>query len=300
MNRRLANSGAGLVQDRRSHEVEYCLEQQEYSPGMSEGPANQDRGWGAERLSDPFSLRNELKDQARFELEALTLERNLELENAHRDMVARLALAGEYRDDGTGEHPRRVGRNAAAIAHELGWPDDEVALLESAALLHDVGKIGIRDTVLLKPGKLSEQEFEHMKAHTTIGARILSGGRSRLLRMAEEIALAHHERWDGRGYPLGLAGTEIPIAARIVAVADVLDALTHERPYKEAWPMAKALREITQQSGTQFDPMVVRACLRVFDAEKAETQQWGLRSTSSDRSLPGASALVFGMPSLKH
>ncbi|HEX7005082.1 MAG TPA: HD domain-containing phosphohydrolase [Trueperaceae bacterium] len=261
----------------------------------------QDRGWGAPPLGDPFALRNDLTDRARYEIEALTLERNLEMENAQRDMVARLALAGEYRDDGTGEHPRRVGRNAAAIAHELGWPDDEVALLESAALLHDVGKIGIRDVVLLKPGKLTDREFEHMKAHTTIGARILSGGKSRLLRLAEEIALSHHERWDGEGYPLGLAGTEIPLSARIVAVADVLDALTHERPYKEAWPMATALREIKSQSGKQFDPMVVRACVRVFDTEQAaEPAKWELRSTSSDRTLPGAAALVFGMPSLKH
>ena len=295
------------MKEQYSHEAEPRTsmseaESQVAGPRSSQPTILQDRGWSARPLGDPFRLRKELSEQARFEIEALTLERNLELENAQRDMVARLALAGEYRDDGTGEHPRRVGRNAAAIAHELGWPDDEVALLESAALLHDVGKIGIRDAVLLKPGKLSEREFEHMKAHTTIGARILSGGKSRLLRLAEEIALSHHERWDGEGYPLGLAGTEIPLSARIVAVADVLDALTHERPYKEAWPMAKALREIKSQSGRQFDPMVVRACVRVFgtELEPEQERKWNLRPTASDRSLPGAAALVFGMPSLKH
>ncbi|MEX2534628.1 MAG: HD domain-containing phosphohydrolase [Trueperaceae bacterium] len=196
--------------------------------------------------------------------EGLGRERTRKLEKAQQEIVARLAIAGEYRDDGTGEHTRRVGRNAAAIARELGWPQDEVELLASAALLHDVGKIGIPDSVLLKPGKLTKEEFERMQAHSTIGGRILSGGQSRLLRIAEEIAFAHHERWDGTGYPLGLAGTEIPISARIVAVADVLDALTHARPYKEAWPLRRALSEIGRQAGTQFDPAVAWAGLRVF------------------------------------
>jgi HD-GYP domain-containing protein (c-di-GMP phosphodiesterase class II) len=218
----------------------------------------------ARHEAETYRVRTEVAQEARDQAEARVRERTRELEEAQQEIVARLAIAGEYRDDGTGEHTRRVGRNAAAIARALGWPEDEILLLYSAARLHDMGKIGIRDAVLLKPGKLSEEEFELMRTHTTIGGRILSGGRSRLLRMAEEIAFAHHERWDGQGYPRGLRGEEIPISARIVAVADVLDALTHERPYKSAWSASDALGEIARHAGSQFDPKVVAACLGVF------------------------------------
>lgn len=219
----------------------------------------------ARHEAETYRVRTEVEQQAREQAEAMVRERTRELEEAQQEIVARLAIAGEYRDDGTGEHTRRVGRNAAAIARALDWPEDEAELLYSAARLHDVGKIGIRDSVLLKPGKLSDEEFELMRGHAMIGGRILSGGHSRLLRMAEEIAFAHHERWDGKGYPNGLSGEEIPMSARIVAVSDVLDALTHERPYKDAWPVSNALAEIQSHSGTQFDPRVVAACLEVFN-----------------------------------
>ncbi|WP_051304111.1 tetratricopeptide repeat protein [Calidithermus chliarophilus] len=218
----------------------------------------------ARNEAEMYRLRTELEQKAREEAEAKVRERTRELEEAHLEVVNRLALAAEYRDDATGEHTRRVGRLSALIARTLGWPDPDVALLQSAARLHDVGKIGIPDAILLKPGRLSPPEFALMRQHTHIGSQILSGGNSKLLQMAQEIALAHHERWDGTGYPLGLAGEQIPLSARIVAVADVLDALLNERPYKPAWPLERAVEELERQGGRQFDPAVVRACLEVI------------------------------------
>ena len=240
----------------------------------------------ARHEAEAYRLRTEVAQQARHEAEAQVRARTRELEESQLEVVTRLAVAAEYRDDVTGEHTRRVGRNAAALAYALGWLEEEVQLIYSAARLHDVGKIGISDTVLLKPGKLTEEEFHHIRTHTTIGARILSSGRSKLLQMAEEIALCHHERWDGTGYPLGIGGTDIPQSARIVAVADVLDALTHARPYKEAWSLEDALAEIELQSGRHFDPEVVEACLKVFtktDLNKVESWRDTLREL---RNLP--------------
>ena len=193
-------------------------------------------------------------------------ERTRELEEAQLETMQRLAMAAEYRDDDTGEHAVRVGEMAARIARRLGWDDDEVAKIRRAAPLHDVGKIGVSDTILLKPGRLTPEEFEVMKKHAAIGAEILSGSRSACLQMAEVIAYSHHERWDGTGYH-GIAGEDIPLHGRIVAVADVFDALTSERPYKHAWSLADALREIEAQSGRQFDPAVVEAFLAVMQEE---------------------------------
>ena len=214
----------------------------------------------AEHEAERYRLRAEVTQRARDEAEATVRARTRELEEAQLEIVTRLAVAAEYRDDNTGEHTRRVGRNAAAIATALGWPEPEVGLIHAAARLHDVGKIGVSDAVLHKPGQLTGPERDLMQTHAEIGARILAGGRSRLLRLAEEIALAHHERWDGLGYPHGLAGAAIPVSARVVAVADVLDALTQARPYKGAWPLARALEELEAQSGSRFDPAVVAAC----------------------------------------
>jgi putative two-component system response regulator len=183
---------------------------------------------------------------------------------AQIEILDRLAGAAEFRDDDTGQHTRRVAVLAAVLGRRLGSDDTLVDLIRRAAPLHDLGKIGIPDGVLLKPGKLTEHEFELMKTHTTIGARILSGGKSSLIRMAEEIAWSHHERWDGTGYPRGLAGEAIPLAARLVSVADVFDALTHDRPYRKAWPLSEVLVEIERGSRGRFDPRVAQAFLQLL------------------------------------
>jgi HD-GYP domain-containing protein (c-di-GMP phosphodiesterase class II) len=183
-------------------------------------------------------------------------------ESAGLDALRRLALAAEYRDDNTHEHTERVGELAARLARHLGHEDRMVWLVRHVAPLHDLGKIAIPDTVLLKPGRLTREEFEVVKTHAVLGARVLAGGESDLLRAAERVARSHHERWDGTGYPDGLAGNDIPIEGRLVHVADVFDVLVHERPYKESWTVDAAAEEIRRGAGTQFDPEVVRA----FDA----------------------------------
>ncbi|HXW58432.1 MAG TPA: HD domain-containing phosphohydrolase [Solirubrobacteraceae bacterium] len=184
-----------------------------------------------------------------------------ELHAARLEDLKRLALVGEYRDDDTNRHTERVAYTAALLARKLGLNDDTSLMIRRAAPLHDVGKIGISDTILLKPGKLTGDEFDAMKAHTSIGGRILGESDFRVLQMATEIALTHHERWDGTGYPYRLRGEEIPISGRIVSVADAFDAMTHARPYKQAFPVARAVAEIERCSGTQFDPGVVAAFL---------------------------------------
>jgi putative nucleotidyltransferase with HDIG domain len=179
-------------------------------------------------------------------------------------VVQRLALAAEYRDDDTGQHTSRVADLSVRIGAALGMAEADLALLRHAAPLHDVGKIAIPDRILLKPGRLTADEFEQMKSHTTLGAEMLARPGFPLLQLAAEVALTHHERWDGTGYPAGLAGPEIPLVGRIVAVADVFDALTHARPYKEAWPLAEAVAEIRAQRHRQFDAEVVDAFLAVL------------------------------------
>lgn len=186
-----------------------------------------------------------------------------ETDEAHLEILNRLARAAEYRDDETGEHIARVGRSAEKLARALGLPDGEAEMLGVAAPLHDVGKIGVADAILLKPGPLTPDEFENVRAHSIIGAGILSGSRAPVVHLASEIARSHHERWDGSGYPQGLKGTEIPIAGRIVAVVDVFDALTHDRRYKEAWELGRTLEEIASQSGRQFDPEIVTTFLGI-------------------------------------
>jgi putative two-component system response regulator len=192
-------------------------------------------------------------------LEDLVQVRTGALEQSRLEVVERLALAAEYRDDETHQHAQRIGRTAGLVAQGLGIPEEAVREIRRAAPLHDIGKIGIPDDILLKPGRLAPAEFDVVKTHTTMGAQILSGSQAVLLQTAEVIALTHHERWDGTGYPAGLAGDQIPISGRIVAVADVFDALTHDRPYKQAWPLNDALHEIEHQSSGHFDPAVVDA-----------------------------------------
>jgi putative two-component system response regulator len=180
------------------------------------------------------------------------------------EVVLRLAHAIEYRDDQTGGHIRRVAGNSRAMAQALGLPERFCRDIFLAAQLHDTGKIGLPDSILLKPSRLTEEETMLMRRHTVMGGEVLRNGTSDLILMAHAIALYHHERWDGAGYPHGLAGEEIPLPARIVAVADVLDALRSERPYKPAWSAAQACEEVVRLSGAAFDPACVQAMLRAW------------------------------------
>jgi putative two-component system response regulator len=182
-------------------------------------------------------------------------------------VMSELAYAADWGDDGISAHMERVARTSRALAEQLHLPEHESLLIYQAAPLHDVGKLAVPAAILLKPGLLSPIEFERVKGHTTTGAAILSCGGSELMRVAEEIALTHHEWWDGRGYPAGLLGRGIPLTGRIVALADVFDALTHERPYKEAWSFDQAVRQIRALRAIQFDPDVVDAFLELDPEE---------------------------------
>ncbi|MBA3351357.1 MAG: response regulator [Blastocatellia bacterium] len=206
----------------------------------------------------------------RDQLEQKVLERTHELEAAQLEIVDRLAGAAEFRDDDTRLHTQRVGVLAARVAERLGIAAAEVAILRRAAPLHDVGKIAIPDEILLKPGRLTDNEMQIMRTHVTIGAQILSNSHFAILQRAEVIARTHHERWDGKGYLQGLKGEEIPFCGRLTAVIDVFDALTGVRPYKAAWPVQKAIDEIKANAGTQFDPAIVDALLQVISPLNSE------------------------------
>jgi PAS domain S-box-containing protein len=241
-----------------------------------------------------YEAEQQLENHAHV-LEAAVAERTRELEDARAKTLHRLALAAEYRDDDTFQHTERVGRTSARIATRLGLEAKHVGILRKAAPLHDVGKIGIPDCILLKPGKLTAQEFEVMKTHTRIGADLLEGSGSPVLQMATVIAENHHERWDGAGYPNGLAGEEIPLVGRIVAVADVFDALTHDRPYKSAWPLEQAIDEIRRGGGSQFDPRVVAAFLAVHPDAGATAE-----ASAQDEPPRAIEAPVRGRSALSH
>jgi len=228
------------------------------------GPRDPFDAVAARRLSAVVQL-HALRERA-GELEgviaAQAVSRRRENEAAQLDGLRRLALAAEYRDDNTHEHTQRVGHLAALLARGAGLGDRMVRLVREAAPLHDLGKIAIPDSILLKPGRLSDEEYEVVKTHALLGARVLAGAESELLEVAERIVRHHHERWDGAGYPDGLEGEDIPVVARITAVADVFDVLVHERPYKDSWSVEAAAEEIREGADTQFDPAVVE----VFDA----------------------------------
>lgn len=223
-------------------------------------------------------------------LEERVTERTRALAEAQVEILRRLALAAEYRDDVTGHHAERVGVLSALIADALGLDSDLVRLIRRAAPLHDVGKIGIPDAILMKPGPLSAAEFEVMKSHTTIGGRILSGSRFEVLQVARTIALSHHERWDGEGYTPGLAGEAIPLVGRIVSVADVFDSLCHERPYKAARPAPESIEVVARGAGTAFDPEVVEAFLTV--ASRHALIDVDMLISSADELGPGTASPV--------
>lgn len=214
-----------------------------------------------QRIANMLEIRlshNQTRDQNRI-LELKVKERTYELEETRREAILRLGRAAEYRDNETGMHVIRMSRLSARLAKEIGLDDKECQLILQASPMHDVGKIGIPDDILLKPGKLNDREWKTMKMHPEIGAKILSGSRSELMQMAESIALSHQERWDGSGYPYGLKGEEIPLAGRIVAVADVFDALTSKRYYKNAFSVEESMKIIEESSGKDFEPRLVEA-----------------------------------------
>ncbi len=214
----------------------------------------------------------QLANEAR-RLETMVDERTRDLSEARAETLQLLAVAGEYRDDETSQHTERVGSMSADIGRRMGLSNESVALLREAAPLHDIGKLAIPDRIVLKPGRLTEAEHEIMQTHTTLGARLLFGSRSPALQLAGVVAESHHEWWDGSGYPKGLEGSDIPLVGRIVAVADVFDALTHERPYKPAWPLDQAIAMIRSSAGTQFDPRAVDAFLEIVGAHGAAARQ---------------------------
>jgi putative two-component system response regulator len=201
-------------------------------------------------------MQNKLRNQ-NFNLEEKVQERTKELYKTQLSVVQRLGRAAEYRDNETGNHVLRMSKVAALLAKHMGFDEKRCDLLLNAAPMHDVGKIGIPDGILLKPGKHDLNEWEIMKTHAEIGYHILADGSSELMKVAAKIALEHHEKWDGSGYPYGLKGQEISIEARITTISDVFDALTSERPYKKAWLIQDAVKYIEDQKGVSFDPQIV-------------------------------------------
>ncbi len=197
-------------------------------------------------------------------LEEMVQERTRVLEETRLDVIHRLGRAAEYRDNETGMHVVRMSHFCHRLAQEIGLDEKECKLILYASPLHDVGKIGVPDYILLKPGKLDEEEWKAMKLHPEIGAEILSGSQSELMQMAETIAMTHQERWNGSGYPKGLKGEEIPLAGRIIALCDVFDALTSKRPYKEAFSVEKTMEIIKSESGTDFEPRLVDAFEKIL------------------------------------
>ncbi|WP_020210769.1 response regulator [Gilvimarinus chinensis] len=204
----------------------------------------------------------------------LSLVQAEQLKQAHIDLVQRLGNAAEYKDEDTGEHILRMSHYSKLLALEAGISEEHAELIRQAAPMHDIGKIGIPDAILLKPERLSEDEFQLMKTHAQIGAHILQGSSSPLIQLAHTLALEHHEKWDGSGYPQGLKGEEISLEARIVSIADVFDALTSKRPYKQAWPIDDAFKLIEDQAGLHFDPELVKLFLQLKNEILAIKKQY--------------------------
>ncbi len=223
-----------------------------------------------------------LANQQRATREAV-IARTRELAESQRSAIFMLGQAGHYNDTDTGVHIWRMAAYAAELARRAGWSVEDAALLELAAPMHDTGKIGIPDEILKAERKLSTEEMEIMKSHAEIGRDILSMSGTPLFELAAEVALCHHERWDGTGYPQGLKGKEIPESARIVAIADVFDALTMRRPYKEAWSTQKGIEFVLEQAGTHFDPSMVDLFKTHFDSILEIKESWNAREKALSR-----------------
>lgn len=210
-------------------------------------------------------LLNKAQRQQTVILERLVNERTAELERTRAEIIRRLCSAGEFRDEDTGQHVTRIGRMSGVLATLAAVPDPLSNRIAAAAPLHDIGKIGIPDRVLLKPGKLDADEWEIMKGHARIGQQLLAGSGLGLLDLASQIAGTHHEKWDGSGYPYGLAGADIPVSGRIVAICDVFDALLSRRPYKQPWTVPDAAAYIDSIAGSHLDPGLTRLFLGNMD-----------------------------------
>ncbi|MCW9033122.1 MAG: response regulator [Rhodospirillales bacterium] len=216
-----------------------------------------------ENMLEVRCLYNERTNSAKI-LEHKVMERTQELHHTRLEIIRRLGRAGEYRDNETGMHIIRMSKSSQRLALAAGLAEAHAEMVLNASPMHDVGKIGIPDRILLKPGKLDKDEWEIMKTHPQIGADIIGNDGANLMKMASAIALTHHEKWDGTGYPNGLKGEEIPIEGRISSICDVFDALTSERPYKKAWPVEKAIGLIKEETGKQFDPKLVPLFLEIL------------------------------------
>jgi len=208
-------------------------------------------------------MSNAIKNQ-NIVLDGMVKERTQELNDTRLEVIRRLGRAAEYRDDMTGNHIIRMSRYSQLLGLAAGMSESEAEILLNASPMHDIGKIGIPDSVLLKPGKLDAAEWEIMKTHVDIGVEILSGSDSALMKMAAEIAQNHHEKWDGTGYPCALSGENIPLTGRVVAIADVFDALTTERPYKKAWAVDDAIEFLKEQKNKHFQPSLVETFLNIL------------------------------------
>jgi len=198
-------------------------------------------------------------------LKQIAQKAHVDLQDSYIDSIHRLVMAAEYKDEDTGDHIIRIGNYCTHIAEKLGLPDEFIETIHYASPMHDIGKMGIPDSILLKPGKLTHVEFETIKTHTQIGDRLLSRSKSKILQMGQEIALNHHEKFNGKGYPNKRKGKDIPISGRIVAIADTFDALTSKRPYKDPYPAEVTRKILIKESGEQFDPEILDIFINHFD-----------------------------------
>jgi putative two-component system response regulator len=224
-------------------------------------------------ILDVRLMHNNIRDQ-NFELEKMVQARTREIEETRLDVIRRLGRAAEYRDNETGFHVIRMSKYCERLALATGLSEEDATILLNASPMHDVGKIGIPDSILLKPGKLDAEEWEIMKSHSTIGGEILSGSDTRLMEVARIVALAHHENWDGSGYPAGLSGEDIPLPGRIASICDVFDALLSDRPYKKAWPYETAIEFMRKESGTKYDPELLELFFAISDEILEIRDQW--------------------------
>lgn len=251
---------------------------------LDEDPTTSRRVLGS--LARSLTLAREDLAHHNLILDERVRERTEQLRETQLEVIRRLGRAAEFRDDDTGLHISRMSHLCVRLAREVGLTEEECELLLHAAPMHDIGKIGIPDRVLLKPGKLDDEEWEIMKSHTVIGAELLAGSESAVMQMAQVIALNHHEKWNGRGYPNGITGEDIPLVARIAAVCDVFDALISERPYKKAWDPTDAKNLIRENAGTDFDPHLAELFLALGTEVEEIVEMWARKYRDASTAIP--------------